>query len=122
MLFLLPGLAALSSPLTYHQSRELAFQTPYALDARERSADPAALKRQWDDDGWTFRLFARNCTSQSCLIGWVHVNRKTGEITDPIAETPIYISRRSRLNCGCNCFRPFQEADLTLEPKRIGNS
>lgn len=89
MLFLLASLATLSPPLTYRQARELAFQTPYALDAARRGDDPSAFKGQWDNNGWTFRLFARNCTSQSCLIGWVHVDRTTGAITDPVAEKPI---------------------------------
>ncbi|GHH26032.1 hypothetical protein GCM10008023_40110 [Sphingomonas glacialis] len=89
MLFLLASLVSISAPFTYHQARELAFQTPYALDAKRRGADVAARKGDWDHDGWTFRLFARNCTSPSCLVGWVHVNRATGAITDPVAEKPI---------------------------------
>lgn len=90
MLFLLASLVTVSAPLTYRQARELAFQTPYAVDAKAKGAAPAALKGQWVDNGWTFRLFARDCTSQSCLLGWVHVNRTTGEITDPVAEKPIH--------------------------------
>ena len=89
MPFLLAILASIPSPLTYRQARELAFQTPYALDAVSRGAKVAARKGQRDRDGWTFRLFNRKCVSQSCLIGWVHVDRRTGSITDPVAEKQI---------------------------------
>lgn len=100
MLFLLASLAAISSPPTYRQARELAFQTPYALDAERRGYEVAAHKGQREGDGWTFRLFARNCISQSCLVGWVHVDRMTGAISDPIAERPIDTPRLAAIEAG----------------------
>ena len=89
MLVLLMSLVSTSPPLTYTQARELAFQTPYALDAESHGTRVAARRGRREGDGWTFRLFSRNCVSRSCLIGWVHVDRNTGAITDPIAEKPI---------------------------------
>lgn len=98
MLFLLASLAAISSPLTYRQARELAFQTPYALNAERRGYDVAAHKSQRDGDGWTFRLVARrNCGAQSCLLGWVHVDRVTGAISDPVAEKSIRTAHLGQL-------------------------
>jgi hypothetical protein len=49
----------------------------------------ASRRGQKAGDGWTLRLFAQNCVSPSCLIGWIQVTAGTGEITDPVAERPI---------------------------------
>lgn len=89
MLLLLASLAVFSRPLTYQEARALALQAPYASEAERRGARVATRKGTKDGEGWTFRLFARDCVLQSCLIGWVHVDRGTGEITDPVSEKPI---------------------------------